>query len=184
MDSNLIEKAKEGDREVITAIVRTYQRVIRNYTGRFAPDPMTADDIAQEVFLTLIRSLDKVDPARGIQAYLFGIARNLIKRSWRATQQAREVSGEKLFSTMSACDQNEISEDLEGRRLDALQGCLKTLAPKAHEVILRHYREEERCQDIAASINVKTSSVRAILTRARIALYQCIQKNMHSEGLA
>lgn len=174
MRDELLAKAQAGDPEAVAQIVRAHQALIRGYVARLAPDPVTADDLAQEVFLAALRSLDRVDPERGIRDYLLGIARNLGRLAWRERLQGKEVSGDALFAAITARTEKE-TEIGSDRRISALQECLKGLAPKAHEVVLRHYREEQPCDEISAEIGTTPGNIRSILTRARQALRECMR---------
>jgi len=180
MRDELLLKAQRGDAEAIAQIVRAYQGLIRGYVARLAPDPVTADDLAQEVFLAALRSLDRVDPERGLRDYLLGIARNLGRLAWRERMKGREISGDALFTALAARFPIEDAEAPSDRRLSALQECLKGLAPKAHEVVLRHYREEQRCDEISTEIGTTPGNIRSILTRARQALRDCMRLRLES----
>jgi RNA polymerase sigma-70 factor (ECF subfamily) len=178
MRDELLVKAQAGDPEAIAQIVRDHQGLIRGYVARLAPDPVTADDLAQEVFLAALRSLDRVDPQRGIRDYLLGIARNQARLAWRGRMKGKEISGDDLFAAIAArCPIHE-SEPPSDKRLSALQECLKGLAPKALEVVLRHYREDERCEEISEKFGTTAGNVRSILTRARQTLRECIRVRM------
>jgi RNA polymerase sigma-70 factor (ECF subfamily) len=172
MRDELLLRAQAGDAQAVEQIVRTHQGLIRGYVARLAPDPVTADDLAQEVFLAALRSLDRVDPERGIRDYLLGIARNLGRLAWRERLKGKEISGDALFEAIAARGVETAPDD---RRLGALQKCLQGLAPKAQEVLLRHYRDERRCDEISAEIGTSPSNIRSILTRARQALRDCVR---------
>jgi RNA polymerase sigma-70 factor (ECF subfamily) len=180
MRDELLGKAQAGDSEAIAQIIRVHQGLIRGYVARLAPDPVTADDLAQEVFLAALRSLDRVDPERGIRDYLLGIARNLGRLAWRQRLKGKEISGDALFEAISARSALPDSEASPDRRLSALQECMKGLAPKAHEVVLRHYREEQPCDEISAEIGTTPGNIRSILTRARQALRDCMRIRLES----
>lgn len=171
MEAEVLARARAGDPSAVTRIVMEHQGVIRSYVARLAPDPVTADDLAQEVFLAAVRSLDRIDPGLGVRAYLLGVARNLVRTAWRDRLRSRERSGEDLFETLAAQPAAEPSD----RRLSALEDCLRRLPPRMLEVVTRHYREEERCEEIAERLGTKAGNVRSILTRSRQALRDCLQ---------
>jgi RNA polymerase sigma-70 factor (ECF subfamily) len=174
---DVLLKAQAGDPDAVAQIVRTHQALIRGYVARLAPDPVTADDLAQEVFLAALRSLDRVDPERGIRDYLLGIARNLGKLAWRERLKGKEISGDAIFAALAARGEPELASD---RRVSALRECLQGLAPKAQEILLRHYREGQRCDEISQQIGTTPGNIRSILTRARQALRDCVRVRIGS----
>ena len=177
MKDEVLVRAQAGDPAAVEEIIRTHQGLIRGYVARLAPDPVTADDLAQEVFLAALRSLDRVDPERGIRDYLLGIARNLGRLAWRERMKGKEIPGDALFAAISARVEPDAGSD---RRISALQQCLQGLAPKALEVVLRHYRDERRCDEISTEIGTTPSNIRSILTRARQALRECVRLRLGS----
>jgi RNA polymerase sigma factor (sigma-70 family) len=57
---------------------------VYRFVWRMARSPAAAEDITQDVFVALLRSPDRFDPARAtLRAFLLGIARNLVLKHWR-----------------------------------------------------------------------------------------------------
>lgn len=170
--ADLLAQARAGDRAAVARLVMDEQRVLRAYLARLAPDPTTADDLAQETFLIAIRSLDRVDPEQGLRGYLLGIARNLARQAWRTHDRRREIGGGVMEALEAQIDP--VEGETEDRRLAALRICLQRLAPRALEVVLSHYRDDLRCDEIASRFGLAVSSVRVALSRARTILRQCV----------
>jgi RNA polymerase sigma-70 factor, ECF subfamily len=175
-DSLLLERARTGDVDAISALVLAHERAVRGYVGRLAPDPVTADDLAQEVFLAALRSFDRIDPALGVRGYLLGAARNLVRMEWRRCFRSREVRGETLFESLESS--RVPAGDSTDRRLEALQACVEQLLPRVREVVLGHYRDELLCEELAARFHLKPGSVRSILTRSRQLLRECVERRI------
>lgn len=177
MSKSLIVRAQGGDRTAITAIVMEHQRAVRSYLSRLAPDPATADDLAQDVFLDAFEALKRVDPERDLRNYLLGIARNRARMAWRKVYTRREVAGDAMFDALEArANAGPGATDVSGgQRLEDLRTCLARLAPKALEVFQMHYRDELRCDEVAERLNMTAGSIRSILTRGREALRTCIE---------
>lgn len=179
MEAELLARARSLDAAAIREIVLAHQDAVRSYMARLAPDPATADDLAQEVFLVALRSFERIDPEIGIRPYLIGVARNLARLAWRERFRSKEFSGERMFATLEARIPDEAPADL---RRSALEECLERLAPKALEILLRHYRGEERCDEIAERLGAKPGTVRCILARARRALRDCVKPKLAAAG--
>lgn len=177
-ERELLQKAQAGHPDAVAGLLREHQAAIRSYVARLAPDPVGADDLAQEVFLAALRSLDRVDPALGLRPYLLGIARNQVRLAWRNRLRGREISGETLFDALVARLPENEPADRSDRRLAALQECLKRLGPRALDVIMRHYRDEQRCDEIARTMGTTPGNVRSTLTRTRKALRDCMQPRL------
>lgn len=172
-EAELLERARGGDAEAVAALVLRHEDVVRRYVARLAPDPVTADDVAQEVFLAAIRSVERIDPRLGIRGYLLGVARNQVRSAWRERFRGPELPGEKIFAQLASAPAVE-----DDRRLVALSDCLRRLPPRMLDVVTRHYQDEQRCDEIAARLATRPGNVRSILTRARQALRDCLQAKL------
>lgn len=173
-ERELLARARAGDREAMSRIIFDQQQVVRAYLSCLAPDPTTVDDLAQEAFLILFRSLDRIDAKRGLRGYLLGIARNLARGAWRSQERCREIGGDAVLDALVARMEAAGEEEPPDGRMMALLRCLERLAPRAREVVLSHYRDDQHCAEIAARFGVVTGSIRAVLSRARAALRQCV----------
>lgn len=181
-DDELLRRAKAGDRDAVANLVASHQRVVRAYLSRIAPDPATADDLAQEVFLQFFQALERTDETRSVRPYLLGIARNLARMNWRKMGIRREVAGEAFFEALEARAQHETSAEHDSDRRERLRKCMEALSPKARDVILLFYRDELRCEDVAERMKMPSGSIRSILTRGREALRDCMDRGMSGSG--
>jgi RNA polymerase sigma-70 factor (ECF subfamily) len=57
-DAHLIQRAREGDSDAITALYRRHERRVYNLALRTLGDPWDAADVAQEAFIKAFRNLD------------------------------------------------------------------------------------------------------------------------------
>lgn len=74
--SDLILGLKAGDPEAYGRLVSGYGDRLRRFAARMA-GPEVADDLVQEVFLRVYRSIRRFDPAGSLAAWIFTIANNL-----------------------------------------------------------------------------------------------------------
>ena len=79
-DAALLRRARKGQESAVGELYARYQRRIFHYASRMC-GAVTADDIVQETFLSMLKA-DGFNPSKGtVAAYLFGIARHhVIKR--------------------------------------------------------------------------------------------------------
>ncbi len=172
-ESALLRRAQGGDQDAIETLIRLHQRQLRAYVARLMPDPSQADDVAQEVFISALRTLGQLDPERGLLPWLLVIARNKARDAWRRHQRRREVSGDEAFTALAAHAELALEDD----RLDRLRRCMDRLPSRALAVIQGHYRDEMSCADLASREGLSAGSVRSLLTRARDLLRGCIEQS-------
>ena len=82
-EDDLLRRAVRGDEEAFARIYRAHQATLYRFALRMTGSAWTAEEIVQEVFLTLLRQPGSFDPARGeLGAFLFGIARNHLRKQF------------------------------------------------------------------------------------------------------
>ena len=86
--AELVRRCRAGDGAAWEEIVQSYSRRIYNLAYRFTSRADTAEDLTQEVFVRVYRSLDQYDPKQGdLQNWLMRLARNLIIDDYRKRQR-------------------------------------------------------------------------------------------------
>src|SRR3954463_16314873 len=86
-----IQRAAEGDQAAWDVIVRTYWRKVFNVAYRFVGTYDEAEDLTQEIFLKVFRSLSTFDRRANFQTWLIRVSRNLCIDRYRSGRRDREV---------------------------------------------------------------------------------------------
>src|SRR5882757_8579815 len=80
-DDVLLKRSARGDEEAFTQLYRRNQAQIYRFALRMTGHAWAAEEIVQDVFMTLVREPKKYDPTRGpLGAFLYGIARNRVMK--------------------------------------------------------------------------------------------------------
>jgi RNA polymerase sigma-70 factor, ECF subfamily len=79
----LLRRMVAGDEVAFTLLYRRKHPAIYRFALHMSGNAAIAEDVTQEVFMTLIRDAKRFDPARGtLGGFLFGVARNHLRRRW------------------------------------------------------------------------------------------------------
>jgi RNA polymerase sigma-70 factor, ECF subfamily len=92
LDPAVIRAAAAGDLRAFEKIVRAYQQHIWRFLRRFLGDAAAAEDVAQETFLRLYRSLPGFAHQAKFSAWVFKIARNAALDELRRRQRRERVA--------------------------------------------------------------------------------------------
>jgi RNA polymerase sigma-70 factor, ECF subfamily len=80
-DDVLLRRSANGDEEAFTLLYRRHQAPIYRFALRMTGNTWAAEEIVQDVFMTLVREPKKYDAERGaLGAFLYGVARNRIMK--------------------------------------------------------------------------------------------------------
>ena len=95
--ASLVTQAQAGDRDAMEHLVAQLRPRVFRYVLARVLDPHLADDVTQEVTVTMVQSLHRyVDQGRPVVAWVFGIAANKVSESRRATGRRHESASDRL----------------------------------------------------------------------------------------
>ncbi len=133
-----------------------------------------AEDVVQEVAITLAQRYDSFDPTRDFVPWVLGIARHKALDHLRA--QGRE---NELFDkhSLAAFTQAFVAiEDEVDEMRSILDECMARLNEKSRRVLRFRYLCEMSISEISRSMELAQNAVYVLLHRAREALARCIQQ--------
>ena len=157
------------------ALVEHYSDDLRGFFRRRGVAPSECEDRAQECFEVLWRRRSDVDPARP-QAYLFGIARNVLSAHWRRQMREAALSDVRTFpesvAAMGADEGMELAE-----RLQRLNGLLASLPQRQREVLELVYGRDLSIAETARRLGLSDATARTHHTRALKSLTERFQRD-------
>jgi RNA polymerase sigma-70 factor (ECF subfamily) len=158
-----------------------HQAVVLAYVLSLEPNPADAQDIVQEVFLTISRKAETFTVGTNFPAWACTVARyQTLSFQRRRARQACTLD-EDVISLL------EDGRTIDGPRFEeevsVLKGCLLKLAPRARELIWARYHRQRMPEDIAEEIGWTANAVRVALSRARTALRDCLTSRI-ADGIA
>lgn len=151
-----------------------HREALLAYVSSLEPNFSDAQDILQEVFLTLSRKAHAWTDGTNFLAWACTVSRyetlNFQRTRSRRTARLNEDVVDLLYGAEVP---NEVSLQ---RQIATLQTCLSRLAPTARELIMRRYHRGQLPGEIASAIGWRPNAVRVALTRARQFLRECAER--------
>lgn len=172
-DLDLLRQLAKGNQGAFAALYERYQGPIFRFVLHMSGNAASAEEITQDAFMTVIEKPKSYDPAKGtVAGYLFGIARNLMRRSMQQT--AHDVP---LIEESAEEDTGELSEDVDllaelsqAESLEALRKAVLTLPEGYREVVVLCELEEMSYPQAAALLQCSPGTVASRLHRAKAML--------------
>jgi RNA polymerase sigma factor (sigma-70 family) len=175
----IIERCLNGDQAAWESIVRMYRRKVFNVAYKFVGRHDQAEDLTQDVFLKLYKSLDTFDRRANFQTWLISVSRNLCIDHYRAVRKERET----INRDVDPADFAPVSTDpradtqLEQRdRVRLLRQALDKLAPTLRTAVMLRDIQELTYQEIADKLHLPEGTVKSRINRGRTELARQIQK--------
>jgi len=146
------------------------------YVGSVLPDLHQAEDVLQEVAVTLVRKFDQYDPQQPFVGWAIGIARNEVLKSRRTAVTDRHVFADDLLGRIAAGYQG-MAEELDARRR-ALRECVGEVGGRARRALDLRYAQGLKPATVAERLGMTGGAVRVLLHRVRSALRDCIRRRL------
>ena len=143
-----------------------YERTARPvwaYLARMTGDPRQADDLLQEAYYRLLRAKTTYDTEAHRRNYLFRIATNLVHDMRRRPR----VDDVQMSDGIEHADPRQADAGEHAARRVDLSRALARLKPRERELLWLAYAQGSSHQEIADALRLKTSSIKALLFRAR-----------------
>jgi len=174
-DDVLLRRAAKGDEESFVLLYRRNQAALYRFALRMTGNAWAAEEVVQDVFMTLMREPKKYDPARGpVAAYLFGIARNRVMK--HLERLPREVSLEEQqengaaasAATITAFTPAHWAEQQE--RSERVRAAVLELPAEFREAVVLCELEELSYEEAAQLCGCPIGTIRSRLHRGRALL--------------
>ncbi len=166
-DNAIIRLIQNGNADAFADLVQKYHKSLLAFIYRLMRDPHLTEDIGQEVFLSVYKSLPKFDPEAGtpFAAWLFIIARNRCISDLRTRNRVESVQIEDFHRITGAEDTAEEAM-IRNEELQALAASLEQLPEPFRTTIVKSLQGAS-LDDIARDCGVPQSTVKSRLFRAR-----------------
>jgi RNA polymerase sigma-70 factor (ECF subfamily) len=185
----LIERCLKGDQQAWEQIVRLHRRKVFNVAYKFVGKHDEAEDLTQDIFLKIFRSLDTFDRRANFQTWLISVSRNLCIDHYRSVRKERETIDRDVDPGDLAPVSTEISPyaQLEHRdRVSLLKEALSTLPETLRTAVMLRDIRELSYQEIADSLHLPEGTVKSRINRGRTELARQIKrlKTQYEEAVA
>jgi len=189
-DERLIEMYRDGQEEVFSVLVNRYQQELFHFLVRFTSNRAAAEDVFQETFLQVYRSIDSFETSRRFKPWLFTIAANKARDHLRRSKRRSTVplsapvqSGpndqDKQFLDLMEADlplpEDEAArKETQQRVSEVVQG----LPDHLREILLLAYFHQFPYQQIADMLEIPLGTVKSRLHSAVGTFAQSWKKQM------
>src|SRR6058998_3382496 len=175
----LIQRCLNGDQAAWELIVRQYWRKVFNVAYKFVGKHDQAEDLTQEIFLKIFRSLDTFDRRANFQTWLISISRNLCIDYYRSVRKERETIDRDVDANELAPasrDEGPMAALEQRDRVMLLRQALSALPATLRTAVLMRDIQELSYQEIADKLRLPEGTVKSRINRGRTELARQIRK--------
>jgi len=170
-DQELIELYLKGNEDGLHTLIARYLRIVYNFSYRFAGNREDAEDITQETFLKVWKSLKRYNPETAFRAWLFTVARNTASDFLRKRKKSPLIEFERDDADALAeqiADISPLPNNIVERKEDAqiAAGAIYKLSANARAVMRFRYNQDLTFREIATVLKKPLNTIKSQHRRA------------------
>lgn len=177
-DSEAI-RLRSGDLDALTALMERYQHRLYRYLLRMVSCPCASEDLFQQTWLRVMERIQKYDPRRNFEGWLFSVAHNLaidhLRRRRPQSLDAPSASGERPSDRAQSERTGALDGLLVRERAQCLLKAVAELPAPFREVLALRFEDEMKLEEIAEALALPIGTVKTRLHRAMKALRQSLK---------
>ena len=177
--NELIERCLGGDQSAWEAIVKQYWRRVFNVAYKFVGKHDEAEDLTQDIFLKIFKSLQTFDRRANFQTWLISVSRNLCIDHYRSVRKERETidrDADAAALTPAAAGQSQLAMLEQRDRVELLREALAALPKTLRNAVLLRDLQELSYHEIAEKLRLPEGTVKSRIKRGRTELARQIRK--------
>ncbi len=174
----LIEHLRKGDEDAFTYLMDTYHKKLCIYAKSLCHDIYTAEDIVQNIFLSVWERRKKLKDIYPIQSYLYQSVYNEFINQHR--KKATLITLEKEYiKTLNAILEEEDTSEL-ARLIALVKQEIHELPPKCKEIFIMGKQEGLTYAEIAEHLNISFRTVENQMSKAFVIIREKVGDKMNT----
>jgi RNA polymerase sigma-70 factor, ECF subfamily len=179
-DEQLAQQIQQGQPDALTILVEHHYDSLLGYLYRMlSGNRPLAEDLVQETFLRVVRSIDRYTYPRPFKPWLYSIATNLARNYYDSAETRRTTVG---IDDVNAPDDAPGIEDVltHQRNVEHVIAVLDALPDHQREVIILRYYQECSLAEIAEVLKLPVGTVKSRLSIGLSRLRALMEEEEHA----
>jgi RNA polymerase sigma-70 factor (ECF subfamily) len=173
-DHQLVEKCIQGDQDSFAELVHRYKKLIYYTVYYYIKDREEVNDVAQEVFVKIYKSLNRYNSEYNFSTWSVAIAKNLCVDIIR--KKKLKVTNIDEYESLTRDDDTPERQYLSKERAAQVHKAIENLPEKYRTLIILYHQHGLSYKEMAERLNKPLSIIKNRLHRARVTLRESMLK--------
>lgn len=189
-DDQLVERTKQGNKKAFGTLVKRWQRQVYSQCLRQLRNPLTAEEVAQDVFISVYKAIPSFRAEAKFSTWLFRITINHCKNKAQYQTRRHNDSHEPLegfnpeFPRQLPADEPNAEQMLQKKKMiKLLQNALDQLEEKQRAILVLRDIQGLSYEEICEILSLPKGTVKSRIHRARQEVAKLLKGKISSEDL-
>lgn len=165
-EERVVKRILAGDRQAFETLLDRYETRVYRLALRFTNNVPDAEDVTQEVFLGIYRSLPNFRGLSSLSTWIYRIAMNHCLEYRRKRRLDCIPYNEELMLTSQDWREDPEKSAARGELSSQVEAALSRLSPQHRDVVVLHELQGLTYQEVATLLNVPVGTVKSRLSNA------------------
>ena len=185
---NLVTKAQSGDKDAMNTLFSEFYNDVYNFAYKTLKDTSLAEDITQETFLEIVRTIDKLSEPVAFVSWMKKIAYHQCTRYFKKKKDVivdEDEDGNSIFDTLEDEDSSVLPEEVAENEdfKNIIVGMVNELSEEQRSAVMLYYFDEMAVAKIAEIQEVSEGTVKSRLNYARKAMRKSVESYEQKHGI-
>jgi RNA polymerase sigma-70 factor, ECF subfamily len=165
-ERSLVERIQAGDRQAFERLLDAYETRVYRLALRFTGNESDAEDVTQEIFLAVYRSIARFRGDSALGTWVYRVAMNHCLE-YRRKRRLEHVPLDEELMLASSDWRDDPMQSANKQELSArVEAAINSLSPVHRDVIVLHELQGLTYQEVAATLDVPVGTVKSRLSNA------------------
>ncbi len=170
----LVLRSQTGDKKAFDELLKSIQQPLFRYIYRLTGEHALAEDVLQEIFITIYRKLRWLENPKLFRAWAYRItSRETFRRLKMEKRWTQQIRDEEILERISSDEKNEIYEP---ELIAKIPDLLAEISPASRAVIVLHYLEEMTLSETAEILDIAPGTAKSRLAYGLESLRKKLKK--------
>lgn len=171
-----------GDSNEFSALVEQYKNVVFTVALRMLKNREEAEEVAQDTFIKVFKSLGKFKGDSKLSTWIYRIAYNTcLDRLKKSGRDKTNIAIDEIEGFEIGHVDNALEGMIKSEKGELVRHCIKKLSPKDAALLTLFYLEEKNLNELGEVLKMNENSVKVGLFRARGRLAKILKENLEPE---